>query len=176
MFLGPVPEVGYLMCLCQLIDNISWTSHHSLQWGLIVSKVINYLFCIFISKLVSYYSLPDNLILHPFQLFFFNDHIVTLLMSSCFYKSYSFYLECPLFSSFSLGKPFLILWNFFSSPSWFDYFSSVKIQYVQISFTTFIRTYCNSLFLFCLSWWTEFEWNLCLCHYICDTQHLWHWR
>lgn len=37
-------------------------------------------------------------------------------MSSCFYKSYSFYLECPLFSSFSLGKPFLSLRNFFSSP------------------------------------------------------------
>lgn len=85
---------------------------------LVVSKDINYLFCIFISKLISYYSLPDNLILHPFQLFFFffNDHIVTLFMSFCFYKSYSFYLECSLFSSFSLGKPFLSLWNFFSSP------------------------------------------------------------
>ena len=170
--LGPVPAAGYLMCLCHLIDSISWTSHHFLQWGLMVSKTL----------IISFvYSSPNSfpttlcpITLHSIHVGGFGDRAVRLLRLPAFINSLPFTWNA-LCSSFSLGEPFLLLWNF-SSPSGFDYFSSFKIQCVHTSFITFIRTYCSSLFPFCLSWWTEFEWNLCLCRYICDTQHLWHWR
>ena len=83
-------------------------------------KDVNYLFCIFISKLVSYHSLPDNLALHPCRRFWWPCGEV--VEAPCFYKFSSFHLERPLL--------FFISWRAFSP--------SLKLQFTKWIWLLFI--------------------------------------